>query len=127
MIRDLLILDTDAVLFLDKTMDDLVFIHNCLDNLFSSLKENRRLIERDEQFHNLAQTEQKLSEVLAEIEQGDGSISVRHYPELREQITFLLSHCHERQHSIQDMLANSQHPVPEPVVSHDELHELLNS
>ena len=126
MIRDLLILDTDAALFLDKTMDDLVFIHNCLDSLFSSLKENKRLIERDEQFHNLAQTEQQLNEVLMEIEQGERNISARHYPELREQIGFLLSQCHERQHSIQDLLVNSQNPVPEPVVSHDELYELLN-
>lgn len=126
MIQDLLILDTDADLFLNKTLDDLSFIHSSLGILLSSLKENFRLIERDEQFHNLAETERQFCEVVSELDHGEGNISVLHYPELRERIAPLLSQSQDRQNSIKELLAEAKHLVMEPVVGYDELHELLS-
>ena len=127
MIRDLLILDTDAELFLSKTLDDLDFIHASLESLLSKLKENSRLIERDKQFHNLAETEQRFCEILNELDRGEGNISALHYPDLRERIGFLLDWSQDRQNSIKELIVNSKSLIPEPVVSNDELQELLSS
>ena len=127
MIQDLLILDTDADIFLVKTLEDLGFVNSSLNILLSSLKENTRLIERDEQFHNLSETEQQLCEVLSEMEHGEGNISVLHYPELRERIRLLTERSQERQNYIRVHISEAKHFTMEPVVGHDELHELLNS
>ena len=126
MIRDLLILDTDAELFLTKTLDDLDFINAGLSSLLASLRENYRLIERDEQFHNLADTERLFCEVLNEMDQGEGTISTLRYPELSERTGLLRTRSRDRQRSIDSLITEARHLVPEPVVSHDELHELLS-
>ncbi|MDR2553422.1 MAG: hypothetical protein LBD31_09705 [Treponema sp.] len=126
MIQDLLILDTDADLFLTKTLDDLDFINSSLASLLSGLKDNFRLIERDEQFSNLAETERQFCEVLNELDHGEGNISGLQYPELRERVGFLLGRSQERQRSIADMIAEVKQLSLEPVVGYEELQELLS-
>ena len=127
MIKDMLVLNTDAELFLNKTMDDLDFINICLSTLLAKLKENIRFIERDEQFHNLANTEQQFCEMLKELDRGKGNISANHNPQLREQIILLLSHSQTRQNTIKELVADSKHIIQEPVVGHDELQELFQT
>jgi len=126
MIQDLLILDTDEELFLHKTLDDLDFINSSLNILLSNLKENYRLIERDEQFYNLAETERQFCEVLIEIEHGEGNISVLQHPQQREHIGVLLDNSQVRQKSIKELIVEAKHLTLEPVVGYDELHELLS-
>jgi hypothetical protein len=126
MIQDLLILDTDTDLFLNKTLDDLDFINSSLASLLMSLKENLRLIERDEQFHNLTGTEQLFCEVLNELDHGEGNISGLHYPELRDRVGFLQSRSLDRQRSIENLIIEAKNMTLEPVVGYDELHELLS-
>ena len=127
MIQDLLILDTDAELFLNKTLDDLDFIDSTLNILFANLKDNYRLIERDKQFHNLVETERQFCEVLNELEEGEGNISALQHPHLRERIVYLVNHSLDRQHSLKDLIADGKQLTMEPVVGYDELHELLSS
>ena len=126
MTQDLLILDTDTELFLHKTLDDLDFINSSLNVLLSHLKENFRLIERDEQFHNLLETERQFCEVLSEIDHGEGNISAIKYPELQERINLQLANSQDRQNSIKDLIVETKHTSLEPVVGYDELHELLS-
>jgi len=126
MIHDTLILDTDAELFLVKTLDDLDFIDSGLSALLVKLQENSKLIERVEQFYNLAETEQQFNEVLHELGRGEGNISAIQYPEVRERIAPLSSHSRERQNSIEGMIVDSKHQTMEPVVGRDELQELLS-
>ena len=126
MIQDLLILDTDAELFLDKTLDDLDFINSTLTSLLLTLKENYRLIERDGQFYNLAETERQFCEALSELDRGEGNISAIHYPELRERIGMLTARSQGRQRAIEDLIIETKHSAMEPVVSHSELQELLS-
>ena len=126
MIQDLLILDTDPELFLNKTMDDLDFINSTLNTLLSNLKENFRLIERDKQFYNLTETERQFCEVLNELENGDGNISAVQYPDLRERIGSLSDSSQNRQSSIKELIVNAKGLVTEPVVGYDELNELLS-
>ena len=126
MIQDLLILDTDTELFLHKTLDDLDFINSSLNVLLSNLKENYRLIERDEQFHNLAETERQFCEVLSELDHGEGNISALEYPELRDKIGLLTGRSQDRQNAIKALMVEAKHLAMEPVVGYDEMHELLS-
>jgi len=126
MIQDLLILDTDTGLFLQKTLDDLDFIGSSLNYLLSHLRENNRLIERDEQFHNLLETEYQFYEALSDIDHGEGNITSNQYPELQQQINLLLTNSQDRQNTIKDTISETKHLSLEPVVGYDELHELLS-
>jgi hypothetical protein len=125
MIRDLLILDTDPELFLEKTVEDLEFIDLTLAFLLGSLLKNERLIERDEQFHNLSETERQFCEVLSEILEGAGSISAVQFPIIRDKTTVLRNNSLERRKSIENSAFRENKPSLEPVVSSDELSELL--
>ena len=126
MIQDLLILDTDTGLFLHKTLDDIDFINSSMNTLLENLRENFRLIERDELFHNLLETEHQFCEVLCELERGEGNISALQFPELRSRISVLLSSSQDRQNSIKDLIVESKKLTLEPVVGYEELHELLS-
>ncbi|MDR0447903.1 MAG: hypothetical protein LBH07_04470 [Treponema sp.] len=126
MIQDLLILDTDADLFLNKTLDDLDFINSCLTSLLLSLKDNSRLIERDKQFYNLAETERQFHEILNVLDNGEGSISALCNPELRERTGPLTSQSQERQSSIKDLIIETKDLSIEPVVGYDEMQVLLS-
>jgi hypothetical protein len=73
--RDALALDLDSEFFLDKTMEDLVFIDTTLARLLKELLENERLIERKEQLLNLAETEERFGALIAALQTGQGSIA----------------------------------------------------
>ncbi|MDR2767415.1 MAG: hypothetical protein LBB82_03710 [Treponema sp.] len=126
MIQDLLILDTDGDIFFAKTLDDLDFIDQSLGILLASLRENIRLIERDEQFHNLAEAERQFCELLMELSHGEGNISGAQYPELHEKATVLRNRSLERRRSIEESIVETKNAALEPVVGYDELHELLS-
>jgi hypothetical protein len=127
MIRDLLLLDADPDFFLEKTLDDVDFINTTLTVMLDQLIHNERYIERDEQFHNLTETERRFIEILGELLNGEGSISAARFPVIRERIALLRSHALDRRNTI-DGLADTQpadQSVTTAVVSSDELSELL--
>jgi len=125
-IRDLLLLDADPDFFLEETLDDLEFIDNTLSILLDNLSNNKRYIERDEQFHNLLETERFLSDVLQEIFTGDGTISANKFPVIRDRITLIWNHSLDRRKGIEGLsFEDAEFTSMEPVVSHDELNELL--
>jgi hypothetical protein len=126
MIQDLLLLDTDPELFCDKTLEDLAFIDSSLAFLLSILRENERLLERDEQFFNLAESERQFSELLMELIHGEGSISAAITVDLRERADALRKNSAERRKIIGELAVESKSVTMEPIVSFDELHELLS-
>ncbi|WP_041611156.1 hypothetical protein [Treponema primitia] len=125
MIRDLLILDTDPDIFLDKTLTDVDFIDAALALLLRNLIDNTRLIERNEQFYNLYETEQQFLSTLWDLANGPGTISVSSYPVLQDKIAILREHSLERRKTVEDHISTGETPSSEPVVSSDELNELL--
>jgi hypothetical protein len=125
MIRDLLILDTDPDLFLDKTMTDIEFIDTVLEVLLKNLIENTRLIQRNEQFYNLHETEQQFVSVLRDFSSGKSSVSVAPYPMLLNKISVFREHSLERKQTIEEHIGSVEAPSLEPVVGPDELNELL--
>ena len=124
MIRDLLALDADPGLFLDKTIDDIEFIAYILDALLTILMENSRLLERGEELDNLSSLEWQFSRVLSDFLNGAGTISAARLPVIREKIILLRDRGAERRKTIEKGRGDSG-KIAEPLVSSDELSELL--
>jgi hypothetical protein len=125
LIRDLLILDADPDFFLDKTLSDVDFIDAALGALLGELIENTRHIDRNGQFLNLRETERRFVAVLWDFANGSGAMSVAPYPALREKLGLIRDHSLERQKTIERSLSVDAAPSSEPLVSSDELNELL--
>jgi hypothetical protein len=127
-IRDMLLLDTDPDLFLEKTLDDIDFIDRILSILMDQLSDNKRFIERTEQFHNLAETERIFADVLSDLLNGDSAISAARFPAIRDRLTLLWNHTLERRKTIANTADFESEGVSvDPVVSCDELNELLQN
>jgi hypothetical protein len=127
MIRDLLILDAEPDLFLEKTLEDIDFIDHTLSLLLDRLFKSERFIEREEQFHNLSETEGQFAEVLAEIVRGEGAVSAAVRPPIQERIALIRSHSLERRKTITESFTQTGGAALESVVSSDELQELLKT
>jgi hypothetical protein len=127
-IRDMLLLDADPDLFLEKTLDDVDFIDRTLSVLMEQLSDNKRFIERSEQFHNLAETEGVFAEVLSDLINGDSAISSGRFPAIRDRLTLLWNHTKDRKKAISNAAPSGAGKIsPDPVVSSDELSELLQA
>jgi hypothetical protein len=124
MIRDLLILDADPDLFLEKTMEDIDFIDYALGALLKELVENSRLLERDEAFENLSELEWRFDQVLGEMLSGGKSISAAPFPMLRERVTMVRNRSLDRRKTADDSRSGPE-GAAEPLVSADEMSELL--
>jgi hypothetical protein len=125
MIRDLLILDTDPDLFLEKTIGDIDFIDKTLEALLGNLIENKRLLERDAEFDNLADLEWQFTQVLSDFLDSSGNISAAQFPILKGKITVLRKRSQERQRAMENSRNQAEPLLSEPVVSSLELSELL--
>jgi hypothetical protein len=126
-IRDLLILDADPELFLEKILRDIEFIDTTLNALLESLIQNNRLIERDIQYENLADAEWQFSLILTGLLKGSGSISVARFPVIRERIEGIEQHSLERNKTIDSTRGQTDKDSMESVVSSDELSELFKN
>jgi hypothetical protein len=125
MIRDLLALDTDPDLFLEKTIDDINFIDYTLETLLGTLIENRRLLEREKAFDDLSDLEWQFSQALSEFFNSTGNISAARFPILKEKTILLRDRGMERRKTMDESRGLSESSVTEPVVSSVELGELL--
>jgi hypothetical protein len=125
MIRDLLILDTDPDLFLEKTIEDIDFIDKTLETLLENLIENKRLLERDVEFDNLSDLEWQFAQVLSDFLHSPGNISAAQFPVLKGKISMLRKRGQDRQKAMEKSRIQTEPSLSEPVVSSLELGELL--
>jgi hypothetical protein len=125
MLRDLLILDADPDFFLAATLQDADFIDQTLESLLGSLIANNRLIDRDEQLHNLDEAECQFQTVLSEMAGGQGSISVEKFPVIREKVLLLREQSLGRRKTIESSQDDPNKRLEGPVVTSDEMNELL--
>ena len=125
LIRDTLMLDMDPALFMNKTLDDISFVHQILDNMLKRLQENKRLINRDELFNHLSELDWQFSQVLSEILNNTGSIGVEKIPAMKDQLTLLRKNSQERRETVESIAVTVGDNNKEPVMSSSELHELL--
>jgi hypothetical protein len=128
MIRDILLLDADPDLFLEKTLDDVDFIDRTLSILLEQLSDNKRFIERTEQFHNLAETERIFGDVLSEMINGNSTLSSDKFPAISDRLSLLWNHAQERRKTINNTAGSELEEASiDPMVSPDELNELLQN
>ena len=127
MIRDIITLDADPELFLEKTLDDISFADHCLRILLGDLQENNRLIEREELLEHLSELEWQFSQVLQELLDHDGNISIREIPPVQEKIAAFRNSSLERRKIAGNLMPVEGSLPGEPVVSSDELTELLKA
>ena len=127
MIRDLLKLDTDAGVFLRKTMDDLEFIGFILEELTGKLAAHPDLPSRENEAINLSDAQWQFSRLLDEV-CGENSPFFRLLtPEIRSRISALVSENSARRKYLDESLLQSGYPNDEPVVSQAEMCGLLGS
>ena len=127
MIRDIIILDADPELFLEKILDDIHFADHSLGTILGFILENSHLIERDELLEHLSEVEWQFSRVLESLLNHDGNISIREIPSIMEKITALRNSSLERRKTIEDLTPAEGSLDGSPIVSSDELTELLKA
>ena len=125
LIRDTHTLTIDSELFLNQTMEDIDFIDQILGILLKKLEENHQRIDRDLLLEHLSEIERQYSEVLSKILNSSGSISVLEFPALRERISNSYKASLERRKTAETLDAAIGEYQKEPVISSDELNELL--
>jgi hypothetical protein len=126
-VYDILILDTSPDLFLEKTMDDVDFINKTLDSLMKIITEDTSLVERDEQLDNMSEMEWHFSQALTKFLSASGDISATRFPAHRDKILALRSQSTARRKIADDSRSKTNRDALDPLVSQDEMNELLKS
>jgi len=127
MIRDSITLDADPELFLEKTLDDIDFSEHTLRILLEYLRENHYLIERVELLEHFSELERQFSQALQLWLNRDGNISIQEIPSIKEKIISCRNSSLERQRAAESLSPVGSSQSGEPVVSSDELTELLKA
>jgi hypothetical protein len=121
-IDDLMCLEAENGLFLDKTIEDIDFIGYAADKILENLLENKQLIDWDEQIHNLHDTEDRFSALLKSILNGQAAFSVSKYPVMDGIVNAISAASAERQKKIKENMGESGQAMNDPrVVSVEEL------
>lgn len=125
-LRDGFSLEIDSEIFLEKTIDDIVFIDKALLKLHEFLDQNTHLIERKEYLRSLLQIDKQFGDLLSGVLNRDFGFSEA----LEEYRTKLSAIWDEHRHlftAIQSMLSltGADEFGQTDIVSHDELSGLL--
>jgi len=125
LIKDTLTLSMDPELFLNKTLEDIDFVHQTLEIALKKVQENHQRIDRETLLDHLSEIEQQFSAVLSDFLNGSGNISVEGIPALQTKLSILQKTSLRRRETVEALsAAMGKHPK-EPVVSSDEFNELL--
>jgi len=127
MIKDCITLDADPELFLEKILDDIYFTESILKILLKYLEENSRLFDRDELLVHYSEAEWQFSRILKDFLDHDGNISIQEIPVIKEKIEALGQKSFERQKLALNMSPDGKTIPGSPIVSSDELTELLKA
>jgi hypothetical protein len=127
MLADMMKLDADPDIFLDKTVEDLDFIAAKLNLLQENLSYNKRLIYRDAQLHNLDETYESFLDLLNDMAQGTGRFNVINYPYTRDTVRELIKRSLDAQKQIAELTRDAKSDVPDHrLVGTDELAALFD-
>ena len=118
-------LDIDSDLFLDKFVEDIMFVESVLGQLYASLSENDLLIRRAEHLKRIMRSKQVFSELLTNIMNGDSTLGSKlqpFYQKFRELVREQKEHVAE----IRTLLTSSAPAIQnEDMVSQEEFRILL--
>jgi len=125
LVKDIIILDGDPEIFLEKLLDDIYFTDRCLGILLENIMANEKLISRDEYIGQLLDAERQFSGLLDNFLSHKGDISINENPAICNKLLSLQKSGEERQNTISIMKNGGKSETNIPVVSQDELNELL--
>lgn len=125
MIRDLIRLDTDTILFYSQTMSDLEFINTVLNNLAGKFLENLKFLDREAEADNILDAEWQFGQLLNEITNNTSPFTPSFFPEMPALIGRMRKESNKRRNQIENSYEPADNSVLEPVVSHAELNGLL--
>jgi hypothetical protein len=124
-IQDILCLDAEPSLFLEKTMAEVDFLNRALEFLAQNLAENRMLIDREEELDKLADLEWRYEQLLTSMHNQNASISVPRFPAIREKLDTYKEASVKRRRFIDSSRLPDNRAASEPLVSTHEMSELL--
>jgi hypothetical protein len=125
MVRDLLRLDTDASLFLEKTLDDLEFTSRIIETLVEQIIANPRLLDRNQELDNLSDLAWQLGQTLSECAAAGSPFQAALFSQAGDRVQRLKEAIAAQKKAIDGIVANPDQSASEPVVSSAELNELL--
>jgi hypothetical protein len=126
-ISDMLLLDADPDIFLEKTLEDLDFIGAKLTLLQEYLVPNEHLISKNQQLHNLDETYERFLDLLNGMLDGAVCFNADRYPFIHEPINELIEHCVNVQKQLKELTATTGEKIIDArLVSTDELTALLD-
>ena len=125
MVRDTFRLSPPAELFLEKCLEDLVFIDKILAVLAQTLVTGDDQYGGNGEFSHASDAEWQLSQLLTEFSVETGPFSCSANPDIREKITALREASDARRKSIEEAEQSSGLASADPVVSSAELNSLL--
>jgi len=120
-------LEIDSDLYLDKLVEDILFVETTLARLYNSLIENQLLIRRSEHLRRLLRSKQQFCELLERISDGEttiGSNLAPFFPKFQELVSEQRDHIDEI-HALLDahVVATEQ---SEDMVSQEEFRILMD-
>ena len=125
MIKDTLRLSPPPELFLEKCLDDLVFIDHILAVLAQSLNENGNSANINGEYENFLDAEWQFSQLLLEFSNEASIFSENFLPDTRKKITILRESSSIRRKVIEETSIPTDITYMEPVVSSVELNSLF--
>ena len=126
LISDILCLDADPELFLEKTIDDMDFIDGVLSVLLTCLTENRMLVDREEVLNKLLDLEWRLDQLFTGIRGNSGLLHRLVSGEQQEKLARLKGNGALRRKTIENSHGSSEQTESTPIVSSFELNQLLS-
>jgi hypothetical protein len=131
MIRELFVLDADPGLFMNKTFDDIEFIDKTLDAMLNELKNNSKLIEREELLSHLAELEWQFGQVLSEFLNIQKALPAEENPAMKGKIAAFQVRSLERKKTAEVSITIEERAesgkTQEPLVSASEYNDLLKA
>ena len=125
MIKDTLHLSPPPELFLEKSLDDLVFINSILDELVRSFLENDSQYDGNGESDYISDTEWQFSQLLTEFSLESSPFMAHAFPGVLQKITALRESSDSRRKAIEETGMSMETAQTEPVVSSAELNGLL--
>ncbi len=122
---DALKLDIDSDLFLDKFVEDIMFVESILEQLYISLKENDLLLRRPEHLKRIMRSKYIFAELLNSIMNDDSDLGKNLHPfyqKFRELVHEQRDHINEIRNLLSEATTVTQH---EDMVSQEEFRILL--
>ena len=124
-LEDAIRLDIDSDLFLDKFVEDIMFVESILGRLYISLMENDLLLRRTEHLKRIMRSKHLFVELLSNIMSSDSSLAknlIPFYQKFRDLINEQREHSNEIRGLLNSTTSTVQH---EEVVSQEEFRILL--